>query len=116
MKTRFIFETVEITDVDTDESRRAEVITDVNETYTYERLSDIVGLLNQLHQENQILETDCKNQKESKEYWRNKVKELEEENEQLRRLFEEMKQPITINLTEEDEKELRKLLGLIDDE
>ena len=42
--------------------------------------------------------------------------ELQEENEQLRRLFEEMKQPITINLTEEDEKELRKLLGLIDDE
>ena len=41
---------------------------------------------------------------------------LHEENEQLRRLFEEMKQPITINLTEEDEKELRKLLGLIDDE
>lgn len=41
---------------------------------------------------------------------------LKEENEQLRRLFEEMKQPITINLTEEDEKELRKLLGLIDDE
>ena len=38
------------------------------------------------------------------------------ENKQLRRLFEEMKQPITINLTEEDEKELRKLLGLIDDE
>ncbi len=37
-------------------------------------------------------------------------------NEQLRRLFKEMKQPITINLTEEDEKELRKLLGLIDDE
>lgn len=41
---------------------------------------------------------------------------LRKENEQLRRLFEEMKQPITINLTEEDEKELRKLLGLIDDE
>ena len=38
------------------------------------------------------------------------------ENEQLRRLFVEMKQPITINLTEEEEKELRKLLGLIDDE
>lgn len=44
------------------------------------------------------------------------LNELAEENEQLRRLFEEMKQPITINLTEEDEKELRKLLGLIDDE
>ena len=42
--------------------------------------------------------------------------ELQEENEQLRRLFEEMKQPITINLTVEDEKELRKLLGLIEDE
>lgn len=45
-----------------------------------------------------------------------KVQKFKEENEQLRRLFEEMKQPITINLTEEDEKELRKLLGLIDDE
>ena len=44
------------------------------------------------------------------------ISALKEENEQLRRLFEEMKQPITINLTEEDEKELRKLLGLIDDE
>ena len=44
------------------------------------------------------------------------IQKLQEENEQLRRLFEEMKQPITINLTEEDEKELRKLLGLIDDE
>ena len=44
------------------------------------------------------------------------ISALNEENEQLRRLFEEMKQPITINLTEEDEKELRKLLGLIDDE
>ena len=46
----------------------------------------------------------------------NENKKLQEENKQLRRLFEEMKQPITINLTEEDEKELRKLLGLIDDE
>ena len=44
------------------------------------------------------------------------LNELSEENEELRRLFEEMKQPITINLREEDEKELRKLLGLIDDE
>ena len=44
------------------------------------------------------------------------IVQLQEENEQLRRLFEEMKQPTTINLTEEDEKKLRKLLGLIDDE
>lgn len=44
------------------------------------------------------------------------IERLKKENEQLRKLFEEMKQPITINLTEEDEKELRKLLGLIDDE
>jgi hypothetical protein len=44
------------------------------------------------------------------------ISALKEENEQLRRLFVEMKQPITINLTEEDEKELRKLLGLIEDE
>jgi len=43
-------------------------------------------------------------------------KKLKEENEQLRRLFEEKEQPIAINLTEEDAKELRKLLGLINDE
>ena len=45
-----------------------------------------------------------------------RLNELSEENEQLRRLFVEMKQPTTIDLTEEDEKKLRKLLGLIDDE
>ena len=43
-------------------------------------------------------------------------KRLQEENEKLRRLFVEIKRPITIDLTEEDEQELRKLLGLIDDE
>mgnify|MGYP007038183338 CR=1 FL=1 len=42
-----------------------------------------------------------------------KLNELSEENEKLRRLFEAMERPITINLTEEDEKELRNLLGLI---
>ena len=45
-----------------------------------------------------------------------KVQKFKEENEQLRRLFEEKEQPIAINLTEEDAKELRKLLGLIEDE
>lgn len=46
---------------------------------------EVVDLLNNLHQENQILETYCKVQNESKEYWRNKAKRLEEENEQLRK-------------------------------
>lgn len=44
------------------------------------------------------------------------ARKLYEENEQLRRLFVEIKRPITIDLTEEDEKELRNLLGLIEDE
>lgn len=90
MKTRFIFETVEITDVDTDESRIAEVITDVNETYSYERLSDIVGLLNQLHQENQQL-------KHYKLYEDNKrlqtiIADLKDENEKLRKELKEIKE------------------------
>lgn len=75
-----------------------------------------VKLLNALHEENEQLkrqiEIEKKWQLEKDRYY---VK-IKEENDQLRRLFEEMKQPITINLTEEDEKELRKLLGLIDDE
>lgn len=44
---RFIVETVEITDCDTDESRISEVITDTSVTYSYENLEDIVGLLNE---------------------------------------------------------------------
>lgn len=58
---------------------------------------DIVALLNglyeernTLHQENQILETYCKVQNESKEYWRNKTKRLEKENEQLRQTMQKV--------------------------
>ena len=83
---RFVVETVAV---------REKVITDKEKCYSYEDLDEIVDKLN----EQQAT-----------------ISKLEEENEQLRGLFEEMKQPITINLTEEDEKELRKLLGLIDDE
>ena len=43
---RFIVETVEITDVDTDESRISEVITDMVETYSYETFEDVCDLLN----------------------------------------------------------------------
>ena len=85
---RFIVETVEITDCKTGKSRIAKVITDTHELCSCEDLYELCDDLNN----------------------------LAEENEQLRRLFEEMEQPITINLTEEDAKELRKLLGLIDDE
>lgn len=56
----------------------------------------ICKLLNNLHQENQILETDCKNQKESKEYWRNKAKELKEENEQLKEELNNLKKDETM--------------------
>lgn len=77
---------------------------------------NVIDLLNSLAEENEQLkhqiEIEKKWQLEKDRYY---VK-IKEENDQLRRLFEEMEQPITINLTEEDEKELRKLLGLIDDE
>ena len=85
---RFIVETVEITDCNTGKSRTAKVITDTYELCSCEDLYELCDDLNN----------------------------LAEENEQLRRLLEEKEQPITINLTEEDAKELRKLLGLVDDE
>ena len=43
---RFIVETVEITDCDTDVSRIAKVITDTKETYSYEDLYEVAELLN----------------------------------------------------------------------
>ena len=44
---RFVVETVEITDCDTDISRIAKVITDTKETYSYEDLDEIVDCLNE---------------------------------------------------------------------
>ena len=85
---RFIVETVEITDCKTGKNRTAKVITDTHELCSCEDLYELCDDLNN----------------------------LAEENEQLRRLFEENEQPITINLSEEDAKELRKLLGLVEDE
>ena len=46
---RFIVETVEIIDVDTDESRITEVITDIVENCSYETFEDICDMLNSQH-------------------------------------------------------------------
>ena len=73
------------------------------------RNDELCKLLNELYEENQRLRNDCSILVQSNQEYR-------KENEQLRRLFEEKEQPITINFTEEDAKELRKLLGLVDDE
>lgn len=65
---RFVVETVEITDCDTDVSRIVEVITDKEECYSYENLCDIAVLLN------------------GKEAT---IQRLEKENEQLRQMIKE---------------------------
>lgn len=51
---------------------------------------NVTKKLNELSEENEqlqkdlyIVQTDCKNAKESKEHWRNKAKELEEKNKQI---------------------------------
>ena len=77
---RFIFELVEISDVDND--KLVEVITDKEKNYSYDELDEVVGLLNNIHQENQQL-------KHYKLYEDNKrlqtiIADLKEENEQLR--------------------------------
>jgi len=70
---RFIFELVEICDVDNDvDDILVEVITDKEENYSYGELDEVVGLLNQLHQENQEL-------KEENEQLRQQLKEKQEE-------------------------------------
>ena len=54
---RFIVETVEITDVDIDESRISKVITDKDELYSYEDLYEIADLLNKLQKRISLLES-----------------------------------------------------------
>lgn len=81
-----------------------------------ERHSEDIVKISELQATIQELERKVKKYAKIGEEQLKQIIELQEENEQLRRLFEEMKQPITINLTVEDEKELRKLLGLIEDE
>jgi predicted RNase H-like nuclease (RuvC/YqgF family) len=130
---RFVSEYVEI--IDENGSRQAVCVTDNEHTVSFEVKDEYVAMdlcqkLNGLSDTVEALILDRNKQEEKLDIARrNMTKQLEkideqqatinklkEENEQLRRLFEEMKQPITINLTEEDEKELRKLLGLIEDE
>ena len=50
---RFIFELVEISDVDNDvDDILVEVITDKEKNYSYGELDEVEGVLNNLHQEN----------------------------------------------------------------
>lgn len=74
---------------------------------------DIDTVFHNCWNDNANLVAKIKKQKDEINYWKNKYANVVKE---VNRLFKEMKQPITINLTKEDEKELRKLLGLIDDE
>ena len=87
---------------------------------TIRRLQDLCGESDgenaKLRIENKRLEKEVNLLRPTNIEQYEQIQKLQEENEKLRRLFVEMKQPITIDLTEEDEKELRKLLGLIDDE
>lgn len=57
---RFIVETVEIIDCDTDESRIAKVITDTNELYSYDDLYELCDDLNKLAEENEQLRMKLK--------------------------------------------------------
>ena len=78
---RFVVETVEITDCDTDVSRIAKVITDTKETYSYEDLDEIVHKLNEQQATIDKLKEELELTANTKLFSRRK---LEEENEQLR--------------------------------
>ena len=78
---------------------------DENHTDRPLRNDEVCKLLNELHEENQQLKNDCGILVQSNQEYR-------KENEQLRRLFEEKEQLITINLTEEI-KRLEKMIWKI---
>ena len=72
---RFIVETVEITDCDTDVSRIAKVITDTKETYSYEDLDEIVHKLNEQQATIEQLKQELE---EYKENWDSLVEKTSE--------------------------------------
>ncbi len=85
----------------------------VNEKGVELTAREVVDLLNE--QQATIEELERKVKKYAK-IGEEQLKQIIELQDICRQSDGKMKQPTTINLTEEDEKELRKLLGLIDDE
>lgn len=81
-----------------------------NKHYTGDEVADLLN-----EQQATIEELERKVKKYAK-IGEEQLKQIIELQDLCRQSDGKMKQPITINLTEEDEKELRKLLGLIDDE
>ena len=79
---RFVVETVEITDCDTDVSRIAKVITDTKETYSYEELYEVAELLNRLSEENEQLRKELKEKEEDERLYANEILELRKTNEE----------------------------------
>lgn len=93
---RFIVETVEIIDCDTDESRIAKVITDTNELYSYDDLYELCDDLNKLAEENEQLRQELEENKSIINFCSNgdedgDLHRLIKENEQLRQQLQEMK-------------------------
>ena len=101
MTKRFVVETVEIIDCDTDVSRIAKVITDTKETYSYEDLYEVAELLNEqqdtirrlqdlcgesdgenakLRIENKKLKAKLREKEEDEKLYANEILELRETN------------------------------------
>lgn len=85
MTKRFIVETVEITDCDTDESRIAKVITDTNELYSYDDLYELCDDLNKLAEENEEYAKIIEQYKRYENGLWVRFTKLEKENEQLKK-------------------------------
>ena len=92
MTKRFIVETVEITDCDTDESRIAKVITDKEEIYSYDDLYEISDLLNEQQATINKLKSDIEETEISIKLFEDDVNRLSKENEQLRRQNKALKE------------------------
>ena len=73
---RFVVETVEITDCDTDVSRIVKVITDKEECYSYEDLCDIAVLLNEQQATIKKLQDLCGESDSENAKLRQEIKEL----------------------------------------
>ena len=76
---RFIVETVEITDCDTDKSRIAKVITDTKELYSYDDLYELCDDINKLNDENEQLRQTIKEMQNDERLYANEIVQLNKE-------------------------------------
>ena len=102
----------EVIDLLNEQAERIELLEDdiLAQTMTINNLEGVLKVAQkeneELRKELYIEQTDCKNIRESREYWRNKAEAMEDENEQLRKKCFELEKDYLIETSDEVDKAL----------